>query len=49
MNYDEYRQAYFTQPLPESRFAFSGSLGVTLFFEDFEPAVALSAKSRPYR
>jgi hypothetical protein len=44
MNYDTYRQAYFTHPLPEPRFAFSGSFGVTLFFEDFEPAVAFYQK-----
>jgi hypothetical protein len=44
MNYEAYRQAYFTHPRPEPRFAFSGSFGVTLFFEDFEPAVAFYAK-----
>ena len=49
MNYEAYRLAYFTQPQPEPRFAFSGTFGVTLFFENFEPTVALSAKYRPYR
>ena len=49
MNYEAYRQAYFTQPQREPRFAFSGTFGVTLFFENFEPTVALSANSRSYR
>lgn len=40
MNYEEYQKAYFADPAPEPRFRFSGSFGVTLFFEDFEAAVA---------
>lgn len=40
MNYDEYRKAYFTDPLPELRYGFTGVFGVTLFFEDFDSAVA---------
>jgi hypothetical protein len=40
MNYDEYREAYFTDPLPEPRFCFGGTFGVTLYFEDFDSAVA---------
>jgi hypothetical protein len=40
MNYDEYRKAYFTDPLPEPRYGFTGAFGVTLFFEDFDLAVA---------
>jgi hypothetical protein len=39
MNYQEYRAAYFSEPMPEPRYRFSGSFGVTLFFEEFESAV----------
>jgi hypothetical protein len=39
MNYQEYRAAYFVDPMPEPRYRFSGSFGVTLFFEEFDPAV----------
>jgi hypothetical protein len=44
MNYNEYRQAYFTYPPPEPRFTFSSSFGVTLFFEAFDTAVAFYQK-----
>ena len=44
MNYEAYRQAYFTHPQPEPRFAFSGTFGVTLFFEDFDEAEAFYQK-----
>lgn len=40
MNYEEYRKAYFSDPLPDPRFRFQGTFGVTLFFEDFDKAVA---------
>jgi hypothetical protein len=40
MNYEEYRNAYFTDPMPEPRYRFSGSFGVTLYFEEFDSAVA---------
>jgi hypothetical protein len=39
MNYKEYQKAYFTVPVPEPHFRFSGSFGVTLFFEEFNSAV----------
>jgi hypothetical protein len=39
MNYKEYRNAYFTDPMPEPRYRFSGSFGVTLYFEEFDSAV----------
>ena len=38
MNFKEYQKAYFTDPLPKPLFRFSGSFGVTLFFEDFDSA-----------
>jgi len=39
MNYEAYCKAYFANPLPEPRYSFSGTFGVTLYFEDFELAV----------
>ena len=43
MNYEEYRKAYFTDPVPKPLYSFSGS-GVTLYFEDFDSAVAYYRK-----
>jgi hypothetical protein len=40
MNYDEYRNAYFTDPMPNPRYRFNGTFGVTLYFEKFDVAVA---------
>lgn len=40
MDYDEYRDAYFTHPPPEPRFHLTGSFGATLYFEDFAEASA---------
>ena len=39
MDYETYRKTYFTDPTPEPRYRFSGSFGVTLYFQDFEEAV----------
>jgi hypothetical protein len=39
MNYDEYKAAYFAKPAPNPRYTFSGSFGVTLYFEDYQTAV----------
>ena len=39
MNFKEYQKAYFSDPIPEPGFRFSGSFGVTLFFEEFDSAV----------
>ncbi len=44
MNYEEYRKAYFTNPTPKVLFRFSGSFGITLYFEDFDLAVAYYQK-----
>lgn len=38
MNFKEYQKAYFTDPIPEPHFHFSGVFGVTLFFEEFDSA-----------
>ncbi|MCB0195682.1 MAG: hypothetical protein KDJ65_27270 [Anaerolineae bacterium] len=40
MDYEEYRNTYFTNPIPQPRYRFSGSFGITLYFEEFEAAVA---------
>jgi hypothetical protein len=39
MDYEGYRNAYFTDPMPEPRHRFSGTFGVTLYFEEHEAAV----------
>ena len=39
MNFKEYQKAYFTDPIPEPGFRFSGAFGITLFFEEFNSAV----------
>ena len=39
MDYETYRRKHFRDPPPEPRFPFSGSFGVTLYFEDFDAAV----------
>ena len=39
MDYEEYRNAYFADPMPKPRYRFSGAFGVTLYFEEFDAAV----------
>ena len=39
MNYNKYKAAYFAKPAPIPRYTFSGSFGVTLYFEDYPTAV----------
>jgi hypothetical protein len=39
MNFQEYRNAYFVEPIPKPRYRFSGSFGVTLYFEAYDAAV----------
>jgi hypothetical protein len=40
MDYESYQKKYFTDPPPAARFEFRGDFGVTLFYEDYQPAVA---------
>ena len=40
MDLEEYRKAYVVDPPPEPRFRFAGIGGASLFFADYEPAVA---------
>ena len=39
MNYEEYRNTYFTDPMPTPLYRFKGVFGVTLYFEKFDAAV----------
>lgn len=40
MNYDEYRKAYFADPMPQPRFRYGATLGITLYFQEYEAATA---------
>ncbi len=40
MNYKTYRESFFVSPQPEQQYQFEGLLGITLFFEKYEEAVA---------
>lgn len=40
MDFDAYRKSYFTDPAPEPRFRFRDVFGATLYYEDYEAAVA---------
>ena len=39
MDFETYRKNYFTDPTPTERFDFAGLHGVTLYYQDYEPAV----------
>ena len=40
MDYETYRKKYFIDPQPEPRFNFSGALGTTLYYQDYQEALA---------
>jgi len=40
MDYENYQKNYFTDPPSEQRFNFTGDFGVTLFYQDYAPAIA---------
>jgi hypothetical protein len=40
MDYDAYRQKFYTTPPPQQRFSFTGLHGLTLYFADYSRAVA---------
>lgn len=40
MDYKSYREKYFAEPAPETRFKFRGIYGTALYFSDYEAAVA---------
>ena len=39
MNYQEYKKAYFTDPKRRPHYAFSGSFGINLYFQEYDAAV----------
>jgi hypothetical protein len=43
MDFEAYRRACFVDPPPAPRFAFTGAFGSTLYFQDFDGAVAFYA------
>ena len=40
MDFETYQKSYFTDPPPGPRYNFSGNFGVTLFYEDYQAAIA---------
>ena len=44
MDYESYRDKFFTKPAPEQRYKFQGLHGSTLYFEDYEAAVTFYSK-----
>ncbi|MFN2194754.1 MAG: VOC family protein [Anaerolineales bacterium] len=40
MDYETYRQKFFVSPPPKAQFEMSGLYGTTLFYQDYEPALA---------
>jgi len=44
MDYESYRDKFFTKPAPEQRYKFQGLHGTTLYFEDYEAAVTFYSK-----
>ena len=40
MDFNAYRKAFFVEPAPEQRFRFNGAFGTTVYFEDYEKAIA---------
>lgn len=39
MDFEDYREKFFVEPQPEERFDFTGQLGITLYFQDYEQAI----------
>lgn len=40
MDFNEYRQKFFVNPVPDQRFQFKNAFGVTVYFEDYQSAIA---------
>lgn len=40
MDYQTYKKNFFADPPPEPRYQFAGGFGVTLYFQDYDPAIA---------
>ncbi|MEX2143597.1 MAG: VOC family protein [Anaerolineales bacterium] len=44
MDYEEYRKAFFSDPVPRERFATHGVIGATLYYEDYQAALSFITK-----
>ena len=44
MDYEDYREKFFTRPAPEQRYEFRGLHGTTLYFEEYEAAVTFYSR-----
>ena len=44
MDYEAYRKRYFIDPAPQQRFNFKGLLGATLYYQDYQEALAFYTK-----
>jgi hypothetical protein len=44
MDYETYRKKYFADLQPEPRFKFSGAFGATLYYQDYQEALAFYKK-----
>jgi catechol 2,3-dioxygenase-like lactoylglutathione lyase family enzyme len=44
VDYETYKKKYFIHPAPEPRFRFSGAFGATLFYQDYQEALAFYKK-----
>jgi hypothetical protein len=44
LDFDAYHRAFFVLPVPEQRFEFTSSFGATVYFEDYEAAIAFYEK-----
>jgi hypothetical protein len=44
MDFETYRKRFFANPSPQQRFEFAGLYGLTLYFENYEAAVAYYLK-----
>jgi catechol 2,3-dioxygenase-like lactoylglutathione lyase family enzyme len=44
MDYESYRDKFFTKPAPEQNYKFQGLHGTTLYFEDYEAAVTFYSR-----
>jgi len=44
MDFESYQKNYFVDPPPKQRYTFTGNFGVTLFYQDYEAAIAYYEK-----
>jgi hypothetical protein len=44
VDFDAYRKAFFVEPAPHQRFRFKSAFGTTVYFEDYQEAIAFYEK-----